>query len=105
MQDKVYEIIDEIDDVISKRINELKKEILSNDKVLSILKKFEESKELYEKYNDKTSFTNAKKELLNNDILNEYIKLQNEINMITLHINSKINEITSIGGKNEDNKW
>ena len=106
MQDKVYKIIDDLENVdVVKRLKEVKKEILSNDKALSLIKKFNKSKELYEKYNDNKSFTNSKKELMNNKLIKEYLELQNEINILILHINNRIKEITSIGGKNESNKW
>ena len=106
MQDKVYKIIDDIEKIdIVKRLKEVKKEILSNKEVLDLIKRFETAKELYEKYNDKKGFINSKKELMNNKLIKEYLSLQNDINMLILHINNRINEITSIGGKNESNKW
>ena len=106
MQNEIYDVIDKLEDTkIIKRIRELKKEILSSEEALTLINKFYDAKELYEKYNDKQSFLANKKELMNNELLKEYLTLQNEINMLIIHINNRINEITSIGGKNESNKW
>lgn len=106
MKDEVYNIIDNIENTsVVKRLKDVKNKILSSDKALSLIKRFNNAKELYEKYNNKEDFINNKKELMNNELIKEYLQLQNEINLLIIHINNRIKEITSIGGKNESNKW
>ena len=106
MNEEVYKIIDNLEHTkIVKRLKELKSKILSSDKTLSLIKRFNNAKELYEKYNNKEEFINNKKELMKDPLIKEYLELQNEINMLIIHINNRIKEITSIGGKNESNKW
>lgn len=95
MIEKVYELIDEIDESnIKKRIDEIKNVIRKDEKAKELIKKFEEAKELYEKYNIKEDFIRAKTKLLKNEVLKEYIELQSKINILTLQINNRINKIT-----------
>lgn len=106
MQDNVFKIIDDLENNdLVKRIKEIKKEIKSDSNILSMIKKYNAAKELYEKYNDKLSFVKEKENIMNNKLIKEYISIQNEINILALHINNRIKEITSIGGQNESNKW
>jgi hypothetical protein len=42
----------------------------------------------------KEDFIKAKEEMLKNELLKEYVELQNQINLITLQINNRINNIT-----------
>lgn len=106
MQDEIYKIIDKLEnnDLI-KELKDLKKKILSSDEALSLIKRFNESKENLEKYNLKDDFIKNKKELMENKLIKRYLELQNEVKMLAMYINDKINSITSIGGKNEGNKW
>lgn len=95
MQDKVFDIIDDIekeDEII--RLKKIIKEIRSNDKALSLIKSFNNSKMLYDKYNVKEDFIEAKKNLMDNELIKEYLSIQNDINMLILHINDRINKIT-----------
>ena len=91
----VYEIIETFDNSnIKKRLDIVKNEIRNDNTCKILIKKFNNAKELYEKYNYKDEFISAKKELLDNKLLKEYIDIQNEINMLIMYINSKINDIT-----------
>ena len=91
----VYEIIEAFNNSdIKKRLNIVKNEIRNDEICKALIKKFNNAKELYEKYNYKDEFISAKKELLDNKLLKEYIDIQNEINMLIMYINSKINDIT-----------
>ncbi len=95
MQDKVFDIIDDIekeDEII--RLRKIIKEIRSDDKALSLIKSFNNAKMLYDKYNVKEDFIEAKKSLMDNKLIKEYLSIQNDINMLILHINDRINKIT-----------
>lgn len=95
MQDKVFDIIDDIekeDEII--RLKKIIKEIRSDDKALSLIKSFNNAKMLYDKYSVKEDFIEAKKSLMDNKLIKEYLSIQNDINMLILHINDRINKIT-----------
>ena len=95
MRDKVFDIIDDIekeDEII--RLKKIIKEIRSDDKALSLIKSFNNAKMLYDKYNVKEDFIEAKKSLMDNKLIKEYLSIQNDINMLILHINDRINKIT-----------
>ena len=95
MQDKVFDIIDDIekeDEIIN--LIKIIKEIRSDDKALSLIKSFNNAKMLYDKYNVKEDFIEAKKSLMDNKLIKEYLSIQNDINMLILHINDRINKIT-----------
>lgn len=95
MQDKVFDIIDDIekeDEII--RLKKIIKEIRSDDKALSLIKSFNNAKMLYDKYNVKEDFIEAKKSLMDNKLIKEYLSIQNDINILILHINDRINKIT-----------
>ena len=92
--DKVFKIIDDIEKSdIKKRLDSIKKEIQSNEEMKTLIKNFNNKKELYEKYNLKDDFIEAKSKLLSNSIIREYISIQNEINLFSMEINKKLNEI------------
>ena len=92
--DKVFKIIDDIEKSdIKKRLDSIKKEIQSNEEMKTLIKNFNNKKELYEKYNLKVDFIEAKSKLLSNSIIREYISIQNEINLLSMEINKKLNEI------------
>lgn len=94
MMDKVFKIIDDIEKSdIKKRLDSIKKEIQSNEEMKTLIKNFNNKKELYEKYNLKDDFIEAKSKLLSNSIIREYISIQNEINLFSMEINKKLNEI------------
>lgn len=106
MQQEVFEIIDKIEklDIINE-LKKVKEEIRKDDIALSLIKKFNNAKEMYEKYKIKDDYIKAKKELMNNDLIKKYLNIQSEINMLTLYINNRINEIINNGDKDESNKW
>lgn len=94
MMDKVFKIIDDIEKSdVKKRLDSIKKEIQSNEDIKTLIKNFNNKKELYEKYNLKDDFIEAKSKLLSNSIIREYISIQNEINLLSIEINKKLNEI------------
>ena len=77
MQDKVFDIIDDIekeDEII--RLKKIIKEIRSDDKALSLIKSFNNAKMLYDKYNVKEDFIEAKKSLMDNKLIKEYLSIQ-----------------------------
>lgn len=91
---KIFKIIDDIEKSdIKKRLDSIKKEIQSNEDIKKLIKDFNEKKELYEKYNLKDDFIAAKSKLLSNSIVREYINIQNEINLLSMEINKKLNDI------------
>lgn len=95
MIERVYEVIDEIDESsLKKRIDEIKNTINKDEGTKALIKKFEEAKILYERFNIKEDFIRAKKELLKNEVLKEYVELQNKINLLTLQINNRIKKLT-----------
>jgi len=92
---QVYKIIDDIDSSkLKERLDTIKEYIRNDENAKKLIKRFEKAKENYEKYNLKEEFITAKKDLLNNNMLKEYIKLQKSINLLTLQINNRINKIT-----------
>ena len=94
MMNKIFKIIDDIEKSdIKKRLDSIKKEIQSNEDIKKLIKDFNEKKELYEKYNLKDDFIAAKSKLLSNSIVREYINIQNEINLLSMEINKKLNDI------------
>ena len=95
MNNKVYEIIDEIENSsLKKNLDEIKNEINNNEAVKKLLRNFEDAKKLYKKYNKKDEFLKLKKEVMENDLIKRYLEIQKEINIITLTINKRINKIT-----------
>jgi len=100
MIEKVYEIIDDINSSdIKKRLDEIKKEIKENNDIKLLLDRFNEAKKIYEKYNIKEDYIKSKIELMKNPIIKEYLNIQSEINLLSLNINQRINNI-----KNNTNK-
>lgn len=95
MIEQVYEIISDIDSSkLKEKLDNVKECIRNDEEAKSLIKRFEEAKIKYEKYNLKTEFINSKNDLLNNNMLKEYIKLQSDINLLILQINNRINKIT-----------
>ena len=95
MDDKVYKIIDELkNNELINKIDVIKKEILADENAVALIKKFNESKEYYEKYGYSKDLIDDKINLMKNELLKRYLEVQNEINMLSLYINKKINEIT-----------
>ena len=95
MIDKVYEIIDLLDEnEIIKRLDFIKKEIKNDSEIKKLIKEFNVSKENYEKYNLIEEYRKIKTKLLDNDIIKEYINIQNKINILSLKINKRINDLT-----------
>ena len=95
MEDKIYEIINEIEKTnLNERISKIKQELKENKISMKLIDEFNNAKELYEKYNYKDEFIKAKVKLMKDPIIKRYLDIQNEINMISLYINKKIEEIT-----------
>ena len=59
-----------------------------------LIDKFNYAKENYEKYNLKEEFIKAKEDMLKNELIKEYVMIQNKVNMLTLQINNRIGKIT-----------
>lgn len=67
---------------------------MNNKEAKTLIKKFELAKENYEKYGLKEEFITAKVDLLKNELVKEYVEIQNEINLLTMQINNRIKMIT-----------
>ena len=90
MIEKTYEVIDYIDSYMNKiKFYDLKKNIVNTS-----------SYKLIEDYNKEkqnglsNKLIELKKRLYNDPKINSYIKVQNDINMLTLYINKRIKDIT-----------
>ncbi len=95
MVENAFEVIDLIEkSEFKKRLDEIKIKINCDDDAKKLIKNFEEVKELYEKFNVKEDFMKAKNDLLSNELLKEYINLQEQINLLTLKINNRIKKVT-----------
>ncbi len=95
MVENAYEVVDLIEkSEFKKRLDEIKIKINCDNDAKKLIKKFEEAKELYEKFNVKEDFMKAKNDLLSNELLKEYINLQEQINLLTLKINNRIKKVT-----------
>lgn len=95
MVEKVYEILDELDNSeFIKKLKAIKKSIINDDNIMKLINDFKLAKENYEKYNLKEEFLEAKRKMLENEIIKEYVDIQNKINMLTLKINERIGNIT-----------
>ncbi len=94
MIEKTYEIIDRLDNSDEvKEILKIKKLISEDNTCLKLINDFESAKELYQKYNDVYTFINAKKQLMENTLIQKYLKGQSKINDLTLYINARINKL------------
>lgn len=95
MNDKIYEIIETIEKTdLNRKIKLIKKEIKENEISKKLIREFNSAKKLYEKYGYKDDFIKAKVKLMKDPIIKKYLDIQNEINIISLYINKKIEEIT-----------
>lgn len=95
MNDKVTNIINKLENSdIVENLKQIKKQIKKDDTALLLIKKFNESKELYEKYGYSKEFIQDKINLMENKLIKKYLEIQNEINLLTIYINKKIDEIT-----------
>lgn len=95
MNDKIYEVISEIEKTdLCERISRIKQELKENKMSKKLIDEFNDAKELYEKYNYSDEFIKSKIKLMKDPVIKKYLDIQNEINMISLYINNKIEEIT-----------
>ena len=94
MMDKIYDIIDNINNLdITKKLEVIKEEIRNDEVAKKLIKKFNNAKELYEKYNYKEDFIIAKKELMSNELIKAYIEIQNEFKLLGIYINNNIDKL------------
>lgn len=92
---KTYEIVKEIkNSKTNKKLGQVKEKIKKDEKIKKIIKDFNSAKTNYERYNLKEEFKKAKKTLLENEVIGEYIDIQNQINLLTIKINNRIKRIT-----------
>lgn len=97
MNEKAYEIIDTInDDLLVKKLKEIKLKITSDKDVKKLIDDFNQAKNRYEKYNVKNELLKAKKALINNELINRYLSIQKEINMLSMLINQRLERITKV---------
>ena len=89
----VYKIIDSIESSnIKKRLDKIKYEINNDKNRLDLIRRFNTAREKIEMYGINEEFIKLKKELFKDEVIAEYLKLQNEINMLTLYINKKLKQ-------------
>lgn len=97
MNEKAYEIIDTInDDLLVKKLKEIKLKIMSDKDAKKLIDDFNQAKNRYEKYNVKDELLKAKKALINNELINRYLSIQKEINMLSMLINQRLERITKV---------
>lgn len=97
MNEKAYEIIDTInDDLLVKKLKKIKLKITSDKDVKKLIDDFNQAKNRYEKYNVKDELLKAKKALINNELINRYLSIQKEINMLSMLINQRLERITKV---------
>lgn len=97
MNEKAYEIIDTInDDLLVKKLKEIKLKIASDKDAKKLIDDFNQAKNRYEKYNAKDELLKAKKALINNELINRYLSIQKEINMLSMLINQRLERITKV---------
>lgn len=95
MLDKIYSVIDTIDESkLKKTLDEVKIKINNSDKTKKLIDKFNNAKEFYEKYDYKEEYVKAKIDLMKDPLIKAYLDIQNEINLLSLQINDRINKIT-----------
>ena len=95
MVDKAFLITDMIDESsVKHRLDEIKEKIKNDSNAKILIDKFNYAKENYEKYKLKEEFIKAKEDMLKNELIKEYVMIQNKVNMLTLQINNTIGKIT-----------
>lgn len=95
MQDKIFEVLDYLDSSnLKKQLDIVKNKINKNTNSKKLINDFNKEKALYEKYGYFNSFIEAKVKLMKDPLIKEYINLQNKVNMLSIYINKKINDIT-----------
>lgn len=95
MIDKVYKIMDDMDNSdLVKKLNVVKKSINEDEIAQNLIKNFNEAKENYDKYGLKEDYLKAKTSMLKNELISEYISIQNNVNLLSLQINNRIKNIT-----------
>ncbi len=95
MVDKAFLITDMIDESsVKHRLDEIKEKIKNDSNAKILIDKFNYAKENYKKYNLKEEFIKAKEDMLKNELIKEYVMIQNKVNMLTLQINNRIGKIT-----------
>ncbi len=95
MQDKIFEVLDYLDSSnLKKQLDIVKNKINKNTNSKKLINDFNKEKALYEKYGYSNSFIKAKVKLMKDSLIKEYINLQNKVNMLSIYINKKINDIT-----------
>lgn len=95
MQDKIFEVLDYLDSSnLKKQLDIVKNKINKNTNSKKLINDFNKEKSLYEKYGYSNSFIEAKVKLMKDPLIKEYINLQNKVNMLSIYINKKINDIT-----------
>lgn len=94
MQDKIFEVLDYLDSSnLKKQLDIVKNKINKNTNSKKLINNFNKEKDLYEKYGYQSSFIEAKVKLMKDPLIKEYINLQNKVNMLSIYINKKLNDI------------
>lgn len=95
--EKLIEKVDNLKEILEnqeciKKIKELNKKILLDEELLSLIKKYHNTKD-----------TKIKKMIYNNELIKEYKQNETDINIIIMEINSKLKEINKGKCRHENN--
>ena len=95
MDNSVTKILDELNEEdIVLSLKKIKEKIKRDETAKALIDKFIESKKLYEEYGYNKDFIQDKINLMENKLIKKYLEIQNEINLLSVYINKKIEEIT-----------
>lgn len=95
MKEKVLEITKELENIDEvKRIKILKENIKNNEEYNKLMKNFKKNKQTYIENNTlNDELIKLRKELFKIEDLKEYLKLQNDIRLLSVKINSIIKSV------------
>lgn len=94
MQNKIFEVLDYIDSSdLKKQLDIVKSKINKNINSKKLINNFNKEKDLYEKYGYSSSFIEAKIKLMKDPLIKKYIDLQSKVNMLSIYINKKLNDV------------
>lgn len=95
MDNNIERIIDELNNnEIILKLKDIKKEIKNDITAKKLIDKFNESKKEYETYGYSKDLIQDKINLMENKLIKKYLEIQNEINLLSIYINKKIEDIT-----------
>ncbi len=94
MIESSFDIIDKIESSkLSLRLKEVKRMIKEDEKIINLLNEFNKAKEEYQTYGISDKYKLLKQKLMCNKIVKEYLTIQNQINLLSLHINMRMKSL------------